>query len=370
MRIGYLFRGYLADLKLAPNGDEVSSPDGNASYSWCIEHECNARRHHLIPLGEELDHYAASTIGQNAFIAFSQRKRAQSYQRMQYRGWSKFSDRKFPELDLLLVEWRWPIPGRNTAADKGKPGYQRDLERQTDVLRHYGGRIPIVVWNLDHKLTRTDIDMWSAAGAGFRVIETSVEPTLGATRVHPPVVASELLQFPIDARRPKYLLGYIGSRYERDEVLDEWIRPLVPKRMIKPRVRFWGKWEPREECLARWPGIMFSERIGIGGFRAAYSEVAAVPLLGKRSYFECGFVTPRIAEAVMFGSVPVGLAPHKGIGEYVEKVVASPRELLEHARWIKGISPSRREILREEAAHRLSHTDVRHFVDVLEAIAR
>jgi len=367
MRIGYLFRGFLADVKLGSDLSEVSTPDGNATYSWSIEHECERRGYKLIPLGTNLDAPAASTMGEDIFAAFSQRKRLLSYERMLARGWSKLSERRFPELDLVLIEWRWPIPGRDTPEDRGKAWYQNDLERQQAVLNYYLGRVPVVVWDLDHKLTLEDecyLEHW-----GVRVIETAVRPVRGLLprfRVEPPFVTADLLQHDIDDHRPVYHLGYIGSRYERDGTIDEWIRPITP--LGTHRAKFWGKWEPAGEVRQRWPGIKFEGRIGVRGFRDAYSRVAAVPLLAKESYYRCGFITPRPWEALLFGSVPVGLSCHHGVTRYAPYVADSPEELLEHARSLRNVSPIRRRVIREEAVHMLSHMDVRNFVDALEGL--
>jgi hypothetical protein len=362
LRIGYLFRGFLADVKLGPDLSEVSTPDGNATYSWCIEHELNRRRHQLIPLGTNMDAPGAMTMGEDIFCAFSREKRIASYERMLRRGWTRLSDRRFPELDAVIIEWRWPIPGRNTPEDRGLVGYQNDLERQLDVLREYSSRgTPIIVWDLDHKLTEEDERHW-----GFDVIETAVIPRRDHVRVDPPCVTSELLQFDIDECMPSHHLGYIGSRYERDETIDRWISPIAPANTH--RVKFWGKWEPADEVRARWPGVSFSGRIGVRGFRDAYSRVAAVPLLAKQSYYDCGFVTPRAAEAVMFGSVPIGLGCHTGIQDYVPFVAGRPEALIEQAVAYRTMSPIRRRVLREEAAHILYRTDVRGFADVIEGL--
>ncbi len=362
MRIGYLFRGFLGDVKLDRELVEVSTPDGNSTYSWCIEHEFNRRRHQLIPLGSNLDAPGAGSLGEGLFASFSQEKRAASYERMLRRGWAHLSDRRFPELDAVLIEWRWPIPGRNTPTDRGSPSFQNDLERQGDVLREYSSRgTPIVVWDLDHKLMEEDERHW-----GFDVIETAVQPRRDHVRVEPPCVTSELLQFDIDGRMPTYHLGYIGSRYERDETIDRWIAPITPPNTH--RAKFWGKWEPEAEVRTRWPGIKFSGRIGVRGFWDAYSRVAAVPILAKQSYYDCGFMTPRPAEAVMFGSVPIGLSGHTGVEGYVPRVVHSPEELLEAATYYRTMSPIRRRVLREEAAHTLYRTDVRGFADVIEGL--
>lgn len=365
MRIGYLFRGFLGDVKFDSDLNEVSSPDGNATYSWSIEHEANRRRYQLIPLGDNLDAPAASAHGADLFSAFSRDKRAASYERMLRRGWSKLSNRMFPEVDVVLLEWRWPIPGRNTPEDKGKPGYQNDLERQVEVLNVYRDRgTPIVIWDLDHKLSAVDFRKHGLADCC--VIETAVDPAPWAHRVEPPTVAADLLQHDIDDRMPAYHLGYIGSRYERDETIDKWIRPIAPANTH--RVKFWGKWEPADEVRQRWPGVAFAGRIGVRGFRDAYSRVAGVPLLAKDSYYRAGFITPRPWEAVLFGSVPIGLAEHKGIDQYCEYVADSPERLLEIATWMRTISPIRRRVLREDAAHRLSHMDVRGFMDVIEGL--
>ncbi len=368
MRIGYLFRGFLGDVKLDTAGNELSTPDGNATYSWSIEHECNKRGYKLIPLGPNLDAPAARFLGSAAFGAFSGDRRAAGYERMLKSGWTKLSDTTFPELDMVLIEWRWPIPGRNTPDDRGKVGYQTDLDRQREVILHYSDLgVPIVVWDLDHKLTEEDRDAWSDAGVGFHVIETSVNPGKGRIRVEPPTIVSDLTQHPIDRRLSTHHLGYIGSRYERDETIDYWIKPITP--VNTHRAKFWGKWEPADEVRERWPGITFAGRIGVKDFRAAYSRVSAVPLMAKQSYYETGFITPRVWEAILFGTIPVGLAGHLGIEQYTANVAKDPDDLLAIAREIRSMAPMRREVLRDEAAHRLSHMDVRHFVDVLEQAA-
>lgn len=368
MRVGYLFRGYLGDVKLDVRGNSVSSPDGNATYSWAIAYELLKRDFKVVPLGENLDAPAAERMGTELFASFSKKKRSDCYVRMCLDGWLKGSHINFPELDLLLVEWRWPIQGRNTQDDKGKPWFQNDLERQNEVLRHYlDGGTPVVVWDLDHKVTLDDEMTWGLD----KVIETSVEPRrLGdkiRAGIEPPFVTRDLLQHDIVERMPKYNLGYIGSRYERDEVIDEWIAPITPPNTH--RAKFWGKWEPVDDVSKRWPGIMFGDRICTKDFRDAYSVCAAVPLLAKESYMKTGFMTPRVWESVLFGSIPIGLNGHLGIERYCERVAKDPAHLLELTTELRVISPLRRRIVREEAAHRLSFMDARHFVDRLLSYA-
>lgn len=368
MRIGYLFRGFLGDVKMDAHGNEVSTPDGNATYSWSIEHECNRRGYKLIPLGPNLDAPAAERKGTALFDSFSGPDRTMSYERMLKRGWARLSDKKLPELDLVLVEWRWPIPGRNTPDDRGTIGFQPDLDRQVEVLQHYSDLgVPIVVWDLDHKLTLDDEELLEDR---VRVIETAVAPRnilIPRTRVEPPCVTKQLLWNKLDTRIPTHHIGYIGSRYERDETIDEWIKPITP--YGTHRAKFWGKWEPADDVRARWPGITFAGRIGVKGFYDAYSRVAVVPLLAKQSYYETGFITPRPWEAILFGTIPIGLNGHLGIEQYTEFVAKDAEDLLSIAKDLRAMSPIRREVIREEAAHKLSHMDVRNFVDTLERLA-
>jgi hypothetical protein len=374
VRIGYLFHGFLGDVKLDGQGNELSTPDGNATYSWSLEDDCERRRWQMIPLGDNRDAPAAKILGSALFSSFSEQRRSASYERMLRRGWTKGSDRKLPDLDMVLVEWRFPIPGRNTAADVGKPGYQGDLARQQQVLSHYGPKgVPIVIWDLDHKLTQEDIDRMSSAGYRIAVVETSARPrvwfrTGPSIRVEPPIRAADLLQHPIDRKTPIHHLGYIGSRYERDDVIDEWIGPIA--RPNTHRVKFWGKWEPDDEVRARWPGVTFAGRVGVKDFRRAYSRVAACPLLAKRSYLETGFITPRPWEAVLFGSIPIGFDTHLGVEDYVPTglIAKDSNHLFELATWLRNMSPIRREAAREEAAHILSRCDARKFLGVLEGL--
>ena len=375
MRIGYLFRGFLGDIKLDRNLNFLSTPDGNATYSWTIEWECNRRGWKLIPLGENLDEHSAREYGEEIFAAFSSDRRAKSYERMLRNGWVKNSDQKFPELDLVLIEWRWPIEGRNTLADKGSPNYQCDLERQFEVITEYGARgTPIVIWDLDHKLTLEDEKKLAGLSMNVNVIETSAKPRsffCERKSVFPPHIQSELLQFDIKNFSPRYIMGYIGSRYERDDTIDQWIgtsnHRLFQDRKTKA-IAFWGKWEPDDEVKKRWPNVEFKGRITTKDFLSAYSSVACVPLFAKQSYYDSGFITPRIAEAITFGSVPIGLNGHFGIEQHVDKVVSDRNELMSFAKLFKSMSSIRRRVYREEAAHKIKHMDVANFIDVLERL--
>ncbi|GAB1641491.1 hypothetical protein [Krasilnikovia sp. MM14-A1259] len=62
-----------------------------------------------------------------------------------------------PDLDALMLEWRWPLPGRNTTPC-GTPGRTCDLHRQIGLLEHYTRACgtPTVIWDLDRQLPADD----------------------------------------------------------------------------------------------------------------------------------------------------------------------------------------------------------------------
>src|SRR5947199_130181 len=92
-----------------------------------------------------------------------------------------------PTLDALILEHRWPIPGRSTDEDIGTPDYTPDVERQNTLIAHYSKRhIPIIVWDKDQKL-----DKDSTLLSTVIVAEPGISPRWSRIR----------LLFPLDSRR-------------------------------------------------------------------------------------------------------------------------------------------------------------------------
>lgn len=388
VRLGYSFWGFLADRKVE-GGAEVSTPDGNAAYSWSILWEAQRRgwTTYLMQRNRDRELYSL-TDGRGMFDAFSPQKRAQAYH-----GARRTVDvgDPFPELDVLLLEWRFPILGRNcdlapvdsaaaraVAGTDRSPAYrydparhQPDLGRQLSLIEHYAGKIPIVVWDLDHKLTLEEerkMAEWFRLGPAA-IFETSFQPreqVWKRTRVEPPTVVADLLQHPTLPADPARKLVYVGSRYERDDVIDEWIDPVAAR--FPGQVFFYGKWPA--DSATRWPGIVFKDRIGMGGFRAAYGAAVACPLLAKRSYMKTGFVTPRLWEALLFGTLPIGLASHNEIGRYLDTamIARDGGDMAHLVRWLSDVETSTRDRWRRRAIERLEFMDARHFVNALERV--
>lgn len=366
MKIGYSFWGFLGDRKVGPQGVELSTPDGNATYSWSIVWEAMKRNHVVVPLQEERDKHGIDLYGDKLFRAFSTQKRSDVYTHLcrSGHGWNDGSHEKFPELDVILVEWRFPIAGRNTSDSKGTVWYQRDLERQNEILDYYSDKdTKIFIWDLDHKIELEDELKFNK---NITILETSIRPRklhLERTTVEPPFIIEDLLQHrTLDSSRVH--VSYIGSRYERDIIIDDWISAYAKR--YPGTVHFHGKWEPIEELRTRWSGIVFHDRIGVSGFRNAYKSAGCVPLLAKQSYRESGFMTPRPVEAVLFGSIPIGLGGHLGVEDYCFETPELPSDFEECVQSLASMSIKTRDIIRHEMRDQLSFMDAKYFVDVLE----
>lgn len=371
MRVGYAFFGFLADMKLDEDGAELSTPDGNATYSWSIIWEMQRRGYMTFGMQDDRDYPAWKRNKSSAFASFSQEKRLSAYENVrQTRGAT------LPELDLLLIEWRFPIPGRNCGEPLGDRSFsydpfvhQPDLARQYELLKHYKQtKTKIVIWDLDHKLLKEDELQWRPDA----ILETSSKPlelSMKRTKVEPPTVVEDLLQWPTLPSDCYRKLVYVGSRYERDDVITEWIKPTSD--CYPNEVEFWGNWmKTVDECRNLWPNVKFNDRITTRDFRRVYGTAVACPLLAKRSYLESGFITPRPWEALLFGTIPVGFSTMNGVEKYVlEGCVARDPDDLKHViDWMSFADLNDRDSCRKKNVEQLEFMDVRHFVDVLEKL--
>ncbi|MDI5974060.1 hypothetical protein POF50_032745 [Streptomyces sp. SL13] len=126
MRIGYSFWGFIGP-------GIADTPDGGRSFRAPLL-DALADRHQVILLQDNRDlHEAGDDLtGHYTF------------------------DAGLPNLDALFLEWRWPLPGRNTTAC-GTHGHTCDLHRQQELLDHYtlAGGLPTIAWDLDRVTTRT-----------------------------------------------------------------------------------------------------------------------------------------------------------------------------------------------------------------------
>jgi hypothetical protein len=270
VRIGYSFWGFLGP-------GVVDTPDGGRSHRRTLVDGLRGLGHRVVFLQRDRDlHEVELDL------------------REHYR-W----DPGLPELEALLLEWRWPIPGRSVGTACGAPGHTCDLHRQDELLAHYtlGRHTPTVLWDKDRRLSADDPLRWLGNVA---VCEPALHPTPGATSLLFPVADAALDQAdPValaGVQRPLPLI-YIGNQYDRDQAFDTFFAPAA----VRFPHRVAGKW-PR---TARWPHVRFTGRCPFPEVERLYQSALTTVLLLPDRYAIVGQMTQRLFEAVLAGCLPI-----------------------------------------------------------------
>lgn len=269
MRIGYSCWGFLGS-------GVVDTPDGSRAYRRPLLEGLLARGHDVVLLQADRDLLETGLDLRDRF---------------------GFDD-GLPTVDVLVLEWRWPLPGRNTTAC-GSPGHTCDLHRQAELVGHYtrASGTPTVVWDLDRQLP---------AGDPLRrlpnvvVCEFATRPSPGAVTLLCPVPDDALdAADPVElARLPRSVpLVYVGNQYDRDDAFDRYFAPAakdVPHRVA-------GKWPG----MGRWPHVRFTGRCPFGDVDGIHREALSTVLLLPDRYARVGHMTSRLFEALLSGCLPL-----------------------------------------------------------------
>jgi len=374
MKVGYYFWGHLGD-KLT---DETrDTPDGNAWYSSSIIQRLLLNGHDVYRMAPDLDYNEFKMFGAEIFNSFEPTKRLEAYNKMKNIRWdSPNKADNLPKLDSLLLEWRFPILGRNLPTDQRRKNFHPDLLMQNTILDFYKDQNTFLyIFDLDYKLTEEDEkrinDMFPNR---VLVLETAYKPKTGILRRQrveiPFWVKNTILPMTQEPSEYKNLV-YIGSRYERDDVIDKHIIPFSKK--FPFTVWFHGNWKKYPDKYdelyetLKWRDIQYHDRVGHTDFRKVYGNALACPLIGKQSYFDNGFMTARIQEALYYGTIPIGFAEHLGIEEYLpeELIVSKDRSIEYVLDYLRAQPLDQRDRLRQSIWKRLRFMDVSNFVDTM-----
>ncbi|QUX30621.1 MULTISPECIES: hypothetical protein [Nocardiopsis] len=277
MRIGYSFWGFLG------NG-VTDTPDGGRSHRRVLIDGLVDRGHSIVFLQPNRDHIEA---GENFTGAYT---------------WHD----GLPRIDALILEWRWPVPGRNTTPCP-TPMHACDLHRQTDLVDAYVHRLglPTLLWDKDLRLPTTDPLRTHHA---VTVCEASLFPSRGARRLLFPVQDSAL-----DTADPERLaqihrdlpLVYTGNQYDRDDAFTRFFAPAAQRY----RHLVAGKWTR----TGAWPHVTFAGRRPFTEVEALHRRSLATVLLAPDRYRTQGQFTQRLFEAVLAGCLPIGPADIRGV---------------------------------------------------------
>jgi hypothetical protein len=282
VKIGYSFWGFLG-------AGIIDTPDGGRSHRRRLLDGLRGCGHRLILLQANRDLVEAGD---------------------DLRGMYRW-DAGLPDLDVLFLEWRWPIPGRNTTAC-GTAGHTCDLHRQQQLVERYTivRHTPTMLWDKDRQLPAGD----AIRGLGnVQVLEAALHPSRGARSLLFPV-ADEALDQPRRqpdelARMPRDLpLVYIGNQYDRDDAFDRYFAPAAAQ--VAHRVA--GKWTRTD----RWPHVNFTGRIPFPDIQPLYRRTLAAVLLLPDRYARAGQMTQRLFEAVLAGCLPIAPATVRSVDRF------------------------------------------------------
>jgi hypothetical protein len=286
MRIGYSFWGFLG-------AGITDTPDGGRSHRRTLIDGLLAAGHDVVFLQANRDLLEADDDLGGAYT------------------W----DDGLPAIDVLMLEWRWRVPGRNDTACGG-PGHTCDLHRQDDLVRYYihGGKAPALVWDKDLQMPASHP---LRAVPAVTICEAALYPGPGAARLLFPVADAAL-----DAADPAALaamdrdlsLVYAGNQYDRDTMFGTFFVPAAAA--VNHIVA--GKWPHTQ----RWPQVNFTGRLPFSQVESLHRRALATMLLAPDRYAARGQYTQRIFEAVLTGCLPLTPACLRGAGRVV------PRDLI------------------------------------------
>lgn len=285
MRIGYSFWGFLG-------AGVTDTPDGGRSHRRVLIDGLLSHDHGLVFLQPDRD-FTEAGLDLSGFYTW---------------------DVGLPEIDVLFLEWRWPIPGRNTTWC-GAAGHTCDLHRQQELLDHYTrarGTLTIL-WDKDRQLPADD----PLRTAGNVVVcEAALHPTSRAVSLLFPVADSALAAADpaVLAAMPRDVpLAYVGNQYDRDAAFDTYFAP--PAASHRHVVA--GKWTRTDA----WPHVSFIGRVPFTEVAEIYGRSLATVLLLPERYARAGQMTQRLVEAVLAGCLPITPASIRGAEQF------TPRQL-------------------------------------------
>lgn len=337
MKIGYSFWGFLG------NG-VTDTPDGGRSHRRPFIDALTARGHDIVFLQADRDRLEAGDDLGGAY---------------------NFDDGT-PDIDVLFLEWRWAITGRNTTAC-GTEGHTCDLHRQAQLINHYTvrQRTPTVIWDKDRTLRAESV--WRRT-AHTLVCEATLAPTPGACSLLFPVPETLIAQADPHtlAARPRDLtLGYVGNQYDRDEPFDRFFAPAAAQ--VEHLVA--GKWTKTD----RWPHIRFVGRVPFEAVADVYGRSLATVLMLPERYAAVGQMTQRIFEAVLAGCLPLAPADIRFADHFVpeELIVHSGRDVIERLSHLRRIAGTQQHVdLIAACVDRLRLFSLTKQVDTLESVLR
>lgn len=278
-KIGYSFWGFLG------NG-VVDTPDGGRFHRYDFLKEILKNGFEVILLQKNRDLVETGKDFSNNLMNFNS---------------------LFPEIDILILEYRWPILGRNFGISKLDEKYTPDLDRQHDLINYYCSKdIPIIIWDKDLKLNNTpNIKK-------LQVLEPSLFPRDGHKQLlfplnqkHKNVFLKNLKSYNNADRI--YDLIYIGNQYERDDSFLEFIDH--PSGYNNKKAIVYGNWKKYPSIFEKnkntFPNCTFRGKISFEKIDSEYKKSLCTVLVAPELYYHRGQYTQRIFESIINCCIPL-----------------------------------------------------------------
>lgn len=213
--------------------------------------------------------------------------------------------------DIVYMEWRWPMPGKNT----GPNCPDDDLRRQTKILQVCDeNAIPVVVFDTDKKMSYCDFESWPC-------IVAVTEPCLNPEEwKHTLFWATDFDPLFSVNRSPTRNYIYLGNNYERlDQFSKYYGTPSAGLRYSQGvQTIAYGNWieesadrESPKEIIKSFPFVSFGGRKSYYEGMKAISESVCTTLLAKDEYYKSGFIASRVYEPILCGTPMLIPAEHK-----------------------------------------------------------
>lgn len=239
-------------------------------------------------------------LSQNGFnvIALQQQRESKPIKELSFSN-------DYPNIDALFIEWRWST-WKNDPSNSNwtEETHETDLERQTRLMDYYHGRIPIIVWDTDLKVTHNDIKTWPKT-KWFEPTILHDRPNFGTLLYFSDFV----VRHPFQTVKPRYI--YVGSNYERYWGVDKYY--FGPGKKLKDAgisIEFYGNWlnkspeRPEQEERVKYYSeyIKFNKRNKyLEGMELINNSICTTHIV-KDEYCRKGLITPRFFESIMCGT--------------------------------------------------------------------
>ena len=282
---------------------------------------------------------------------------------------------EYPELDVIFMEWRWPTYKNDRTHPKHDPlKYEPDLDRQRQILYHYHGKIPIIIWDTDLKVTPEDEAQWPEAIFTDPSFNTN---RLTRDRVSLPFWTDWNELFSVAEPFPIY--GYIGNNYERpDEFKSFYFKPSEELRSAGIQTCMYGNWlqnsperESPESLIRHYRNVCFNHRMNFYESMKMMNKFICTTHISKPRYYETGFMSPRYLEALAVGCpalVPEAFNAKNLLGK--DWTVNGADDVVKRVQTLESMSLSDRKALVEEQKTALkknvSQLDVKFVIDFIE----